>query len=56
MEGRWKGNGNPCISVGDKDQVEVKILKGFNGVQYIEKAVGASRKGVILQLGIRERC
>jgi hypothetical protein len=36
MEGRWKGNGIACSSVGDKEQVEVTILKDFNvdgGVQ-----------------------
>jgi hypothetical protein len=39
MEGSWKGNGIACRSVGDKEQVEVTILKDFNvdgGVQYIE--------------------
>jgi hypothetical protein len=39
MEGRWKGNEVPYSSVGDKEQVEVTILKDFNvdgGVQYIE--------------------
>jgi hypothetical protein len=30
IEGRWKGNGIPCISVDDREQVEVKILKDFN--------------------------
>jgi hypothetical protein len=47
MEGRWKRNGITCNSVGDREQVEVTILKGFNaggGVQYIEYAVGVSRK------------
>jgi hypothetical protein len=39
VEGLWKGNGIACSSVDDKEQVEVKLLKGFNvdgGVQYIE--------------------
>jgi hypothetical protein len=39
VEGRWKGNRIACSSVGDKEQVEVNILKDFNvdgGVQYIE--------------------
>jgi hypothetical protein len=39
MEGRWKGNGIACISVDDKLEVEVTILKNFNvdgGVQYME--------------------
>jgi hypothetical protein len=39
VEGRWKRNGIACSSVGDKEQVEVTILKDFNvdgGVQYIE--------------------
>jgi hypothetical protein len=51
MEGRWKGNGISCCSVGDKEQVEVTLLKDFNvggGVQYIEQTVRVSRKGVIL--------
>jgi hypothetical protein len=59
VEGPGKGNGIPCSSVGEKEQVEVRILKDFNldgGVQYIEYAVGDSRRGVKLHLGIRERC
>jgi hypothetical protein len=39
MEGLCKGNGIACSSVGDREQVEVTILKDFNvdgGFQYIE--------------------
>jgi hypothetical protein len=39
MEGHVKGNGNPCSSVGDREQDEVMNLKDFNmdgGCQYIE--------------------
>jgi hypothetical protein len=39
MEGRGKGNGIPCSSVGDMEQVEVTKLKDFNmdgGSQYME--------------------
>jgi hypothetical protein len=30
MEGRGKGNGIPCSSVGDREQDEVTKLKDFN--------------------------
>jgi hypothetical protein len=30
MEGPGKGNGNHCITVGDRKQEEVRILKNFN--------------------------
>jgi len=57
MEGHGKGNGVPCITMGDREHDEVKKLKDFNmdvGCQYIELVVAVRRKGVILQLGIRE--
>jgi hypothetical protein len=31
MEGRWKGSGIAYNLVGDKEQVEVRTLKDFNG-------------------------
>jgi hypothetical protein len=46
MEGPGKGNGVPCITVGDKEHGEVRKLNEFNmdgGCQYIEHAVVASR-------------
>ena len=39
MEGPGKGNGIPCITVGDREHDEVRKLKDFNmdvGCQYIE--------------------
>jgi len=39
MDGPWKGNGVPCIAVGDREQEEVMKLKDFimdGGCQYIE--------------------
>jgi hypothetical protein len=58
IEGPWKGNGVSFITVGDKEQDEVKELKDFNvfsGCQYIEDAVADSHQGVVLHLGIWER-
>jgi hypothetical protein len=43
--GHGKGNGVPCITVGDREQGGVRNLKDFNtdgSSQYIEKAVVAS--------------
>ena len=59
VEGPGKENGVPCFTVGDGKHDEVTKLKDFNmegGRQYIEKADATSRKGVILQLGIRDSC
>jgi len=39
MEGHGKGNGVPCIAVGDREQDEVMKLKDFStdgGCHYIE--------------------
>jgi hypothetical protein len=46
MEEPGKGNGVPCIKVGDREQDEVMKLKDFimnGGWQYIELAVAATR-------------
>ena len=39
MEGPGRGNGVPCITVGDREHDEVRKLRDFNmdvGCQYIE--------------------
>ena len=46
MEGQGKGNGVPCLTVGDKEKEEVMNLKDFimdGGCQYNEYAVVVSR-------------
>jgi hypothetical protein len=43
--GNGKGNGVPCITVGDREQDELMNLKDFNtdgACQYIEQAVASS--------------